>query len=102
MMSGSASKWPSRIAARSFRSPNRSSHAAAKYTPPVTPPTKKYSTIHQPQLGGTKEGLKSGGIGRIHPAFAEGKHASDPRQNGGNDSYTAANRQVAAGQVRRF
>src|SRR6266568_4588281 len=90
------------MAPRSLTSPNRSSHAAAKYTPPVTPPTKKYSTIHQPQLGAAKEGLKSGGIGRIHPAFAEGQHASDPGQNGGNDSYTPAHRQVAAGQVRRF
>src|SRR5207244_13100940 len=75
---------------------------AAKYTPPVTPPTKKYSTIHQPQLGAAKEGLKSGGIGRIHPAFAERQHAGETGQNGGDYSQTAADGQVATGQVRRL
>src|SRR6266568_4306950 len=102
MMSGKARKWPTRTAARSLLSPNRSSQAAAKYTPPVTPPTKKYSTIQKPQAGGAKEGLKSGGIWRIHPAFAEGQHAGDTRQNGGDESQTAAHGQVATGQLWRL
>src|SRR5919199_650636 len=110
MISGNASTWPSRIVARSFRSPNRSSKAAAKYTPPVTPPKKKYRTIHQPQFGTWNEGLKSAGMlagllgrfDRIDASFAHGQHTRDARQDGGDQAQPAAGRQVAAGQVGRL
>src|SRR5436305_158156 len=88
MMNGSASKCPRRMADRSATSPNRSSQAAAKYTPPVTPPAKKYRTIHQPQFGTWKLGLKSAGIGvhlwrsAVHATFAHREHAGDAGQHG--------------------
>src|SRR5438309_11768068 len=123
MISGNAIRWPSRIAARSDRSPNRSSQAAAKYTPPVTPPVKKYSTIHQPQLGVWNDGLKSGGIwpslggpmpsgrcgrnrraGRgglawVHTSLAERQHARHARHNRRHQPETTADGQVVAWQV---
>src|SRR5919202_1325612 len=110
MISGTASTWPSRIVARSFRSPNRSSQAAAKYTPPVTPPKKKYRTIHQPQFGTWNDGLKSAGmlaglLGRfdgIDASFAHRQHTRDARQDGGDHAQSAAGGQVAAGQVGRL
>src|SRR5438132_175633 len=106
MISGKATRCPMRIAGRSDGSPNRSSQAAAKYTPPVTPPTKKYRTIHQPQFGTWNDGLKSGGIrpslAALHAAFAEGQHPGQTGEHRGNDTEAAASRQVSTWQVRRF
>src|ERR1051326_2199097 len=98
-----------RIAERSERSPNRSSHAAAKYSPPVTPPKKKYRTIHHDQWGIWKFGSKSGGIGAtpgcvlsVHAVFTYCQHARDTSQDGGDQAQATAGGQVAARQVWRL
>src|SRR5215472_13401716 len=89
------------MAPRSRLSPNRSSQAAEKYVPPVMPPTKKYRTIHQPQLGTWNDGLNSGGIGS-HPPFAEGEHTRQPGENGADDSQPATGGEIAARELGRL